>query len=194
MKAAGNGRVDAIRLLIEAGANPNATNRTGETPLMWTTHHGHVVAAKMLLEAGADPNATDLKGETALMQAAFDGHEELAELLMEAGADPNAANLHGDTAMSLAISMGHRRVAAILCEFDRTVFKPDEYTVDFDYCPIIFARINAAVAAREPTITVCHALRIGRLTVNRPLTYPNTNKAISVTITEASKCRYESKI
>jgi len=74
-----------------------------------------------------------------------------------------------------------------------------EYTVYFRknpwwyrYCHqlIIFASTNAAVAASPPTTTVCHALRSGFFTVNRPLMYPKTRRASKVTITETIRAEW----
>ena len=49
---------------------------------------------------------------------------------------------------------------------------------------ISFASTKAAVAASPPTRAVWNALRIGIAPVKRPLMYPNTVRAIKVTITE----------
>ena len=56
--------------------------------------------------------------------------------------------------------------------------------------PIAFAITNAAVAANPPTMTVCHALRKGRVVVNRPLMYPNTKSASNVTTTEPTRAEW----
>lgn len=49
---------------------------------------------------------------------------------------------------------------------------------------------KAAVAASPPTMTVCHALRNGLAVVNRPLMYPKTRRAMSVTITDPIRAEW----
>src|SRR5207247_7918874 len=110
MAASRTGRVDAVRLLLDAGANVNAADTyQQETALMSAATEGHVDVVKALLGAGADPNrkarVTGLDerkhadhptgGFTALMFAVRDGHEEVARALIKGGADPNLTNGDG---------------------------------------------------------------------------------------------------
>lgn len=92
----------AARILLEAGANPNARNDNGGTPLGWSTYLAPEVAAA-LLEAGArvdDP--TDRAGATALSSAAAHGNVGLVSLLLSRGANP-AASADGKSALDNAI-------------------------------------------------------------------------------------------
>ena len=55
MYAARNGRSDAIRLLVAAGADVNAKEKLrGTTALMWAAEQRHPAAVKALVELGAD--------------------------------------------------------------------------------------------------------------------------------------------
>ena len=82
--AYGNDAV-AITLLLEAGANPNARDATGEAPLHWAV--GAETLAT-LLDAGADPNARDDEGETPLYRAVDREDGAAVTALLNAGADP----------------------------------------------------------------------------------------------------------
>ena len=74
------GSTDCVRLLLEAGANPNVhckvdiptpaldfgTKVTGETPLHWAAVFGSEEMIERLVKAGADITATNAHGETPL--------------------------------------------------------------------------------------------------------------------------------
>lgn len=77
--AARVGDVDAVRILLERGADPNAQDRNGSTPLMWLARgpggwrdrpDDVEFAAEALLEAGARIEARDANGRTAAFIAA----------------------------------------------------------------------------------------------------------------------------
>ena len=80
-----------IRLLLAAGANPNARTLNDA----WTPFHvaangggdGHVEAIRLLLTAGADPYARTLNGGWTPLHIAAngggDGHVEIIRLLLE---------------------------------------------------------------------------------------------------------------
>ncbi len=54
-EAAKRGDLDAVRLLLEHGADPNAREPgDNTTPLHWAAAHGHVDVVRALLDAGAD--------------------------------------------------------------------------------------------------------------------------------------------
>ena len=90
------------RLLVsELGANVNARDIDGWTPLHQAAENGHVEMARLLVsELGADVNARDCSGWTPLHLAAENGHVEMARLLVsEFGAEVNAVTkLSMDTA------------------------------------------------------------------------------------------------
>jgi uncharacterized protein len=89
---------EAVRLLLERGADPNALS-TGEIakvpPLGTAAFAGSTALARLLLDSGADPNVRGEGGFTALHSAAQNADEELARLLLERGADPGLAAADG---------------------------------------------------------------------------------------------------
>ena len=65
------GYENVAKVLIAAGADLNAKDKDGNTPLRWAALHDHGDVAKMLIDAGADINAKANNGRTALMDAAW---------------------------------------------------------------------------------------------------------------------------
>lgn len=81
---------ESARLLLDAGADPNAlatSSFAGVPPLGTAAFVQSVPLARLLLDRGADPNRPGDGGFTALHAAAQNGDEELARLLLERGAD-----------------------------------------------------------------------------------------------------------
>jgi ankyrin repeat protein len=82
--AAGRGPIEAVRLLLENGANPNAPSPiAGYTPLMWAAYHedANLETVKLLLAKGANPKAQGANGESPLSLAKKRGNDAMAELL-----------------------------------------------------------------------------------------------------------------
>ena len=110
MLASQNGRVEIVRLLLDAGADKNLLDCDGFTALMLASDRGHHEVVRLLLEAGADEGLTNCFGRTALMPASQAGRVEIVRLLLDAGADKNLLDCDGFTALMLAI------VAAVGCQ------------------------------------------------------------------------------
>ena len=75
------GKMEAVSLLLKAGADVNAKDKDGLTALMWASVKGHLEIADILLKAGADVNTKGHDGRTALMWASVRGHPEIASML-----------------------------------------------------------------------------------------------------------------
>lgn len=73
--------------LLDAGADPNATNAVGHGPLHVAAMRGHAELVRMLLDAGACPEVPAQSGMTALSWAQLRGHDSVARLL-DGGAGP----------------------------------------------------------------------------------------------------------
>ena len=76
--------LEAMEVLLQAGADPNATGFLG-TPLMVAARYGLSQVVRRLLEAGADPRLTH-KEDSALSLARLFGHQEVVSILEEVAA------------------------------------------------------------------------------------------------------------
>ncbi len=110
--AATTGTPAAMRVLLEAGADPNRRVEVSRpvnpwdpkdwTPLHLAARNRDPGAVALLLEAGADVNARVYGYETALHTAAGNGNPLVAELLLEAGAEVDAREANGQTPLHIA--------------------------------------------------------------------------------------------
>jgi ankyrin repeat protein len=107
---------DATRLRdhLARGADVNARDAAGNTPLIHAAAYGDAAFVRLLIDRGADVNATNAAGATALMRAAADF--EKVRCLLERGAEVNAHSALGNTALLLAArpAHSHRTVGLLL--------------------------------------------------------------------------------
>ncbi|WP_339046399.1 ankyrin repeat domain-containing protein [Candidatus Mesenet endosymbiont of Agriotes lineatus] len=117
-----NENVEEVELLIEKGADVNAQDRCGCTPLYWV--YGNVEIMRLLLE---EREAARKHVSTPLCAAIEDGNIEVVRLLIEKGADVNAQGECGNTPLHLAAKNGHTDVAQFLIGNGADVSAQDEY-------------------------------------------------------------------
>ena len=102
-EAARLGRTDLIAPLVRAGADVNAYDDRGFTPVILAAYNGQIAAVDTLIAAGADACRPDRdQGNTAQMGVAFKGEDAVAARLLKAGCDVNARNKAGQTALMMA--------------------------------------------------------------------------------------------
>ena len=103
-------RADAVQVLLAAGADPDDTDRLGESSLHLAVVDEPAIL-KSLLAAGANPNSRDAGGVTPLMLAAAAGRSDNMELLQAAGARLDMKDYQGSTIKDWALRGGHSQLA-----------------------------------------------------------------------------------
>jgi ankyrin repeat protein len=119
--AAKSGRVEAIALLADLGADVNADPYRG-TALTWAAVNGHVAMVQRLIGLGAEVDRlgtfggpTHGAGVPAINVAAQAGQIDAVRALLDAGADPTIRDaIHGGMADGWAEFGGHPKVAALI--------------------------------------------------------------------------------
>ena len=92
----------SLRLLLENGVDPDASNDAGDTLMALAVQNGDWPTVNILVEHGADTSMQDSGGNTLLHFAAQQSRAELVEQLLEQGADRKATNAFGRTPCQLA--------------------------------------------------------------------------------------------
>jgi uncharacterized protein len=147
LRAAKAGDAEAVRLLLEHGANPNLSNIQGITPVMaaaglgsneidtrgrFKTEPEQVACIDLLVKAGGDVNAHDSRGQTALHGAALFGYNDVIKDLVAHNGDINAKDAKGMTPLDSAMGRagGHGRGGTSIIVHDATAALIKQYQAD----------------------------------------------------------------
>ena len=115
------GHLEAVRLLLDAGADPSHAGSDGTTPLMSAAWRGHLEVLQLLLGRGAalDPVHPEA-GWTAFHMACYDNQADCAEALVRVGFDVGTKDKHGRTGLKVAEARAHAgmlvRLRAVISE------------------------------------------------------------------------------
>jgi ankyrin repeat protein len=123
-----DGQSEEVRRLLEGeGADPNASNRHGNTALTLAASNGLASCLALLIRAGADPDAVDGRHVPAISSACAAGHVECVRLLLAAAADANQSSPRGRTALHHACRNTHSKpcVEALLSSTSTAIDKAD---------------------------------------------------------------------
>src|SRR5688572_20622266 len=113
--AAGFGALDSITFLLDNGADVNAKNRRGSTPLFWALHDEAKV--RLLVAHGAAVKIKQVEGRSPVYQTALLGNgNAILRFLLDNGGDPNAATLNGLTPLSAAALRGDVEAMRLLID------------------------------------------------------------------------------
>lgn len=113
--AVSQGHWKVTQILLEAGADPNATTLEETTPLFLAVESGQIDVLKLLLQHGANVNGShSMCGWNSLHQASFQGNAEAIKLLLKQGADRECQDDFGITPLFVAAQYGKLESLSIL--------------------------------------------------------------------------------
>jgi superfamily II DNA or RNA helicase len=115
-EACKRGDVKRVEELLDEGANPNARDERGRTPLHYAVLSGAEKIVELLVSRKAEVNARDAEGKTPLHYAVQRGDLRTVERLIKARADVNAQDNLGVTPLDLARKSGYQQIAELLAK------------------------------------------------------------------------------
>jgi hypothetical protein len=100
--AASYGTKAQVEFLVSKGADLNAKDDEGNTPLIRGSLYGNLDIAESLIASGAALNAQNLRGETALISSLLCEHSDIALLLIQKGAKLDLKDKRKNSALKIA--------------------------------------------------------------------------------------------
>lgn len=112
--AAMMGRMEAVLLLLERGADADARNTLGQSPLLYAAYNGYAAIVDTLVAHGALFEYKDARGYTPIHFAARQGQEDVVALLVSKGASFDGRGPQGKTPLHFAAAGGRTEAVKLL--------------------------------------------------------------------------------
>ncbi len=138
-----NNSNNCVDLLVSKGADSNAHDNDGMTPLMLAAGRNLEILVTSLIKNKAALEARDSKGVTALQVAAAHGALKAVDVLLTAGASVDSSNADGYTALMDAASQDHPQIIARLLDAGAKI----DATNNQGRTPVMIAAEHSAVRA-----------------------------------------------
>jgi len=121
------GRTEIMRMLIDAGADVNAPNKSLWTPLHDAAWHGQTEAIDLLILHGARLDAMTDDGNMPIHKAAHNGKSLSVTYLLMYGTEVDVPNRDGNTALAVAAFYGQADVCKLLIAVGADIHHKNNY-------------------------------------------------------------------
>lgn len=135
-----------LELLLNMGADFNAKDTVGRTPVSYAAGNGLNHNTSLLLKNNADPNLKDKAGRTPQSYAAENGHTAIIHHLILFMADVNLTDRAGRTPLSYASENGHEASVRLLLERGDAELNSEDTT---GRTPLSYATANGHTSVVE---------------------------------------------
>lgn len=169
--AALKGDKEMIKLLLEKGASPDATDHFKKTPLFLASSPE---IADMLIAAGADVKAVDRRGNGLLHEAVKSKNAAMTEYYIKKGLSVNAANESGQTPLALSVEAGEAAVFNALMAAGAATDAKEKL---FEWSPLHVAIMNGRLDMAEALIKAGAAIEATDRYGRTPLHYVRSREA-----------------
>jgi ankyrin repeat protein len=114
--AVANEKIEAAKMLLSDGSDPNAITSFLETPLLVAVKNNYIDMAELLIRDSADIKYADRNGATCLHYAALLGYFYMADMLLYYDADISVKSFDGTTPLMAAVGTGNADIADIMLQ------------------------------------------------------------------------------
>ena len=111
-----------VKFLLDHSGDPNAIDKSNNTPLHFAAENGYLSIVRLLVESSKDVksyvNSTNSNQDTALHLAARKGKCEVLKVLINFSCDRRLENKDGKTAKQLALDAGCKEIQLLFEKFE----------------------------------------------------------------------------
>ena len=168
-EAAARADAVAVRQLLAAGADANAADADGTTPLHVAVWADHLATVQELLRAGAKADLANTFGVTPISLAAGHGNPAIVQRLIDAGANVAAVDAAGETLLMAAVRSGSLDTVRVLVDAGAQVNAAEP---QLGHTALMWAvRINSAAIVKylvDRGASITARTRVGAKSAARP--------------------------
>ncbi|KAI9741628.1 MAG: hypothetical protein M1834_000012 [Cirrosporium novae-zelandiae] len=144
-----SGHEETVRLLLDAGADQDYQDDSGNTALHLAAQNSRSQVVLLLLVRRPDLELKEIMGRTALFEAASENSIECLKLLLDAGANKDPEDDDGDTPLTKAASKNNNEAVELLLERGAKMKSPNinynnllQFAVDKCSTSVVKALLN----------------------------------------------------
>lgn len=116
MLAVLNRSTEVAKILLENSADPNSSNKSGNSALLLAVKNRQLPMIELLLKNGADVNQVNQFGESAILVACYEGNKAMVKALLDNGADVGISSSEGVSPIWYACAHNQKEIVTLLLD------------------------------------------------------------------------------